>query len=59
MPNLFQIELVYTSNTGEKETFKVFDFEGPGISLAMYNTDESIRNFAHSSFQVNEFFTQI
>ena len=32
---------------------KVFDFKtGGGVTMAMYNTDESIRDFAHSSFQV-------
>lgn len=29
----------------------VNDFKGAGIAQAMYNTDESIRDFAHSSFQ--------
>ena len=32
--------------------FTVFDFKGKGgVAMAMYNTDESIREFAHSSFQ--------
>lgn len=32
--------------------FTVFDFKGNGgVAMAMYNTDESIREFAHSSFQ--------
>ena len=32
--------------------FNVFDFEGTGgVALAMYNTDKSIRDFAHSSFK--------
>ena len=29
---------------------KVYDFEGSGVALAMYNTDESIRDFARASF---------
>ncbi len=29
---------------------KVFDFSGPGVALAMYNTDKSIRSFARSCF---------
>lgn len=34
-------------------THTVFDFKGNGgVALAMYNTDESIRDFAHSSFQM-------
>jgi len=30
---------------------KFFDFEGAGVALAMYNTDESIRDFARSSME--------
>ena len=31
---------------------EVYDYKGPGVALAMYNTDESIRGFAHSSFKL-------
>ena len=31
--------------------FEVFNFQGAGVMLAMYNTDESIYGFAHSSLQ--------
>lgn len=44
--------MVYTNNKGEKQTILVFNFKSPGVALAMYNTDESIEAFAHSSFQV-------
>lgn len=27
------------------------EFSGAGVALAMYNTDDSIRDFAHSSFK--------
>jgi isocitrate dehydrogenase len=30
---------------------EVFNFKNPGVLMGMYNTDESIRGFAHSSFQ--------
>jgi len=34
------------------QSFKVFDYpQDGGVGLAMYNTDESIKGFAHSSFQ--------
>jgi isocitrate dehydrogenase len=36
--------------TGAGGDSKVFDFKGPGVVLAMYNTDESIRSFARSCF---------
>jgi len=46
-------EIVFTpKNGGAKKTMKVFEYppEG-GVGLAMYNTDESIKDFAHSCFQ--------
>lgn len=45
--------MVYTAEDGTVERRKLFDFKGPGIAMSMYNTDESIRDFAHSSFQVS------
>jgi len=47
------LEMTFTpKNGGEKKVYKVFDFpEGGGVALGMYNTDESIRAFAHASFQ--------
>jgi len=46
------VELVYTSRDGKEQRYPVYDFKSPGVTLAMYNTDESIAAFAHSSFQV-------
>lgn len=37
---------------GVPQEHEVFDFEGDGIAMAMYNTDESIRGFAHSCFNM-------
>lgn len=34
------------------QEYDVFDFEGDGVAMAMYNTDESIRGFAHSCFNM-------
>jgi isocitrate dehydrogenase len=39
-------------NGGEPQTWEVYDYEGDGVAMAMYNTDESIYGFAHSSFQM-------
>ena len=36
----------------ETKTWEVFDFQGDGVAMSMYNTDESIYGFAHSSFQM-------
>lgn len=35
----------------EKTDLEVFHFKDAGIMLSMYNTDESITDFAHSSFK--------
>jgi len=35
-------------NGGEPVSHEVFDFEGDGLAMAMYNTDDSIKGFARS-----------
>ena len=35
---------------GETKTWEVYNFEGDGVALSMYNTDESIYGFARSCF---------
>ncbi|MEM7226970.1 MAG: NADP-dependent isocitrate dehydrogenase [Pseudomonadota bacterium] len=32
------------------QTYEVFDFDGPGVAMTMYNLDASIRAFARASF---------
>ncbi|MCJ1273954.1 Isocitrate dehydrogenase [NADP], mitochondrial precursor (Oxalosuccinate decarboxylase) [Puttea exsequens] len=47
------LEMVYTPKGGKEERIKVFDFgEGGGVAQTQYNTDESIRGFAHASFKL-------
>ncbi|KAJ3782633.1 putative isocitrate dehydrogenase [NADP] precursor [Lentinula aff. detonsa] len=47
------LQLVYTPADGAKATtLDVYDFKGPGVAMSMYNTDESIEGFAHSSFKM-------
>ncbi|MDX6671970.1 MAG: isocitrate dehydrogenase [Solirubrobacteraceae bacterium] len=36
---------------GDPIEIDVFDFPGPGIAMAMYNLDDSIRDFARASFR--------
>ncbi|KAK9472076.1 uncharacterized protein V1510DRAFT_426477 [Dipodascopsis tothii] len=51
IPEAGELELVFTpANGGEPTRTTVFNYKGAGVGLAMYNTDESIRGFAHSSF---------
>lgn len=49
---LIQVEMVYTANDGKVQKFELFNYKSPGVAMGMYNTDESIRAFAESSFQV-------
>jgi isocitrate dehydrogenase len=37
---------------GAPQTFEVYNFKGDGVAMAMYNTDESIRGFAQSCFNL-------
>jgi isocitrate dehydrogenase len=44
--------MVFTPADGtEKVTLEVFNFPGAGVMMGMYNTDESIIEFAHSCFK--------
>jgi len=49
-----KFEIVFTPNDGSPaEVMEVFDFgEKTGVLMGMYNTDESIRAFADSSFKM-------
>ncbi len=45
-----KLTITYTPENGEPESYDVYDFNGDGVALAMYNTDESIKGFAKSCF---------
>ena len=47
-----KLTITYTPENGEPESHEVYDFNGDGVALAMYNTDESIRGFARSCFNM-------
>lgn len=47
-----KFEMVFTPENGEKQTYEVFNFEkSGGVIMGMYNTDESIRDFAKSCLE--------
>jgi len=46
------LKMTFTNEAGETKEWEVYNFEGDGVALTMYNTDESIYGFARSSFQV-------
>ncbi len=45
-----KLTITYEPENGEKKSFEVYNFKGDGVALAMYNTDESIKGFAHACF---------
>ena len=48
-----KLTITYTPDDGSKaQSYEVHDFDGDGVAMAMYNTDESIRSFAHSCFNM-------
>src|SRR5690348_4182361 len=49
IPGPGKLTVVFTGNSGERIEHEVFDFPGSGVALAMYNLDDSIRDFARAS----------
>ncbi|MBX7201776.1 MAG: NADP-dependent isocitrate dehydrogenase [Bacteroidia bacterium] len=45
-----KLTIIFESENGEREEREVYNFQGDGVALAMYNTDESIRGFARACF---------
>jgi isocitrate dehydrogenase len=52
VPGKGSLTLTFTpKNGGEPIELDVYDFPGPGIAMAMYNLDDSIRDFARASMR--------
>jgi len=52
IPGEGKLTLTWTPKNGSAPMeLEVFDFPSPGIAMAMYNLDDSIRDFARASFQ--------
>jgi isocitrate dehydrogenase len=48
-----KLTMTFTPDDGSPaQTFEVFNFKGDGVALSMYNTDESIKGFAYSCFNM-------
>ncbi|MBS1744998.1 MAG: NADP-dependent isocitrate dehydrogenase [Bacteroidetes bacterium] len=45
-----KLTITFEGEDGNVMKHEVYQFKGDGIALAMYNTDESIRGFAHACF---------
>jgi isocitrate dehydrogenase len=51
VPGAGKLTVTFTPEDGSKPMeFNVFDFPSSGVALAMYNLDDSIRDFARASF---------
>ena len=50
VPGPGKLRLVFEGENGETIDREVFDFPGSGVAMAMYNLDDSIRDFARASF---------
>ena len=42
----------FEGEDGTTQEFEVYNFKGDGVAMTMYNTDESIKGFAHSCFNM-------
>jgi isocitrate dehydrogenase len=52
IPGAGKLTLTFTPADGSKPIeMNVFDFPSPGVAMAMYNLDDSIRDFARASFR--------
>ena len=47
-----KLTMTFTGENGESRSWEVYDFKGDGVALCMYNTDASIRGFAHACFNM-------
>ncbi|XP_028131930.1 isocitrate dehydrogenase [NADP] cytoplasmic [Diabrotica virgifera virgifera] len=51
IPSAGKLELIFTGASGDTQKYVVHDYKGPGVAMGMFNTDDSIVAFAHSSFK--------
>jgi isocitrate dehydrogenase len=50
IPGPGKLRLVFEGEDGQNMDLEVFDFPSSGVAMAMYNLDDSIRDFARASF---------
>ncbi len=52
VPGEGKLTLTFTPSSGDQPIeLDVYDFPGPGVAMAMYNLDDSIRDFARASLR--------
>jgi isocitrate dehydrogenase len=51
IPGAGRLTMTYTPEDGSApQEMEIFNFEGPGVAMGMYNLDDSIKGFARSCF---------
>ena len=50
VPGKGKLTITFTGDDGTKIEHEVHDFKGSGVALAMFNVDDSIRDFARATF---------
>jgi isocitrate dehydrogenase len=50
VPGPGKLTMKWVGRDGQELDFDVFDFDGSGVAMGMYNLDASIRDFAHACF---------
>ncbi|XP_017775280.1 PREDICTED: isocitrate dehydrogenase [NADP] cytoplasmic [Nicrophorus vespilloides] len=52
VPEAGKLEMIFTPKSGsEPVKYTVHEYKGAGVAMGMFNTDESIVDFAHASFK--------
>lgn len=47
-----KLTMTFTAEDGTETSWSVYDFQGDGVAMCMYNNDESIKGFARSCFNM-------
>jgi isocitrate dehydrogenase len=50
VPGAGKLTIKFEGKDGKVIEREVFEFQGPGVAMAMYNLEQSIRDFAHATF---------
>lgn len=51
VPGAGKLQITWTSKDGkDKQSYDVYNYQGAGVAMAMYNTEDSIRGFAKACF---------
>jgi isocitrate dehydrogenase len=48
VPGKGTLTMTFKAEDGKEQSWEIYNFDGPGVAMGMYNTDESIRGFARS-----------